>query len=289
MRANIGPMAGGSLFDRVVMVDWSANSTPKRGRDSIWIADSRSPDVVNPSTRSEAIEIVEAVIENDPSDRVLIGFDFSFGYPAGFAKALTGSADWRALWAWFADHLFDGDRNRNDRLDVAAAMNEALAKSGHGAPFWGYPGRERTDALPRTRPSTYAPFDEFRVAEHRVRAAGHRPFSSWQLAYPGSVGSQMMLGIRALELLRRRHEDQIRIWPFEAGGAPVTIAEIWPSMFPLDGGRHEIRDAAQVFTMVSTIAEHDHAGQLGEWFNPAMTDDERRVVMTEEGWTLGVL
>ena len=26
------------MFDRFAVVDWSANSTPKRGRDSIWIA-----------------------------------------------------------------------------------------------------------------------------------------------------------------------------------------------------------------------------------------------------------
>ena len=35
-----------------------------------------------------------------------------------------------------------------------------------------------------------------------VRAEGHRPFSSPQLAYPGSVGSQMLMGIAWLERVR---------------------------------------------------------------------------------------
>jgi precorrin-8X/cobalt-precorrin-8 methylmutase len=289
------------LFDRYVMVDWSANSTPKRGRDSIWIADSAKSRPVNPSTRAAAMELVCSIVDESAGERLLIGFDFSFGYPAGFASALTGdpTAGWAAVWAWLASAISDDERNRNDRLDVAAAVNERLAGSHGSAPFWGYPGRARTDALPRTRPVTYRPFDEFRLAEHRVRAEGHRPFASWQLAYPGSVGSQMMLGMRALELLRRdpRRGPRLRVWPFETGvGAAsavidqgqVMLAEIWPSMFALRDGLHEVRDAAQVATMVADIAERDAAGCLVDWFDPPLDDDERRVVLAEEGWTLGV-
>ena len=95
----MGPMSGASLFDRVVMVDWSANSTPKRGRDSIWIGDSRSHEAVNPSTRSAAMALIRAVCAESIDERVLIGFDFSFGYPAGFARALTGSSAWSSLWS----------------------------------------------------------------------------------------------------------------------------------------------------------------------------------------------
>lgn len=283
-------MSGVSLFDRVVMVDWSANATPKRGRDSIWIADSESSAVVNPSTRSEAMDAIDEVIETSISQRVLIGFDFSFGYPAGFAEAVVGEpgAGWRSVWAWCAENIADDDRNRNDRLEVAAALNDRLAAQGHGTPFWGYPGAERHDGLSRSRPDTYAPFDEFRITEHRVRIRGHRPFSSWQLAYPGSVGSQMLLGIRSLELLRRRHGERVRIWPFETADAPVTIAEIWPSMFDIDVSLHPVRDAAQVMTMVQRLAAADADGTLADWFAPDLTVDEWVVVSAEEGWTFGV-
>lgn len=287
-----------ALFDRVVMVDWSANSTPKRGRDSIWLADSATGEAINPPTRFTAMDIVRSITADTTSDRLLIGFDFSFGYPMGFASALNGNPDagWADVWSWLADSVSDDDRNRNDRLDIASAVNRRLGSG----PFWGYPGKARSDSLPRTRPASYAPFDEFRIAEHRVRAAGHRPFSSWQLAYPGSVGSQMMLGMRCLELLRRDAliGPRLRIWPFETGiGADsavvehgqVLIAEIWPSMFPIDADRHPIRDAAQVLTMVDHIMGLDTAGELSTWFEPRLSADERRVVLSEEGWTLGVL
>lgn len=300
VRAIMGPMSGASLFDRVVMVDWSANSTPKRGRDSIWIGDSRSHEAVNPSTRSAAMALIRAVCAESIDERVLIGFDFSFGYPAGFARALTGSSAWSSLWSWMAEHIADDDRNRNDRLDVAARVNDRLRSTGWGSPFWGYPGATRGDGLERSRPSTYAPFDAFRIAEHRVRAAGHRPFSAWQLAYPGSVGSQMMLGIRALELLRRDPSvsHRLRLWPYETGlgsdsgvieRGEVLLAEIWPSMFPLDVNLHPVRDAAQVLTMVRHITATDSAGALHRWFDPALTGDERALVVAEEGWTLGVV
>ena len=295
-----------SRFDRYVMVDWSANSTPKRGRDSIWIAVGDAQGLIaeptNPPTRAAAMDVVRSLVDACAGERVLLGFDFSFGYPAGFAAALTGDPDagWSDVWVWLAAAISDDERNRNDRLAVASAINERLSTTHGSAPFWGYPGRDRDDVLLRTRPGSYAPFDEFRITERRVRAAGHRPFASWQLAYPGSVGSQMMLGMRALEFLRRDPAlgRRLRVWPFDTGvghdsnmldRGEVLVAEIWPSMFELRADLHPVRDAAQVATMVTHIAEMDAAGALGPWFDPALDDVERAVVVAEEGWTLGVV
>jgi hypothetical protein len=41
--------------------------------------------------------------------------------------------------------------------------------------------------------------------------------------------------------------------------------------------------------MVDHITELDRGGQLGSWFDPMLSGDERAVVVAEEGWTLGVL
>ena len=51
------------LFDRYIAVDWSAANTPRRGKDSIWIADS-AMDSINPPTRHEAMVII--------TDRLLV-------------------------------------------------------------------------------------------------------------------------------------------------------------------------------------------------------------------------
>lgn len=287
------------------MIDWSANATPKRGRDSIWIAVGTPAhgvaDPVNPATRSEALDLLTNVLCTADGERVLVGLDFSFGYPAGFAHALTGDqhADWSHVWAWLTEHMSDDDRNRNDRFDVAARLNEHLVTVCGSAPFWGYPGRVRSDALPRTRPPTYAPFPEFRQVEQRLRAGGHRPFSSWQLAYAGSVGSQMMLGMRALQHLRHQQglAHRVKVWPFDTGFGSdsaeqepggVLIAEIWPSMMTVNADLHPVRDAAQVLTLTHELLQRDASGELAPWFNPVLSDHERDLALREEGWTLGV-
>ncbi len=293
------------LFDRYVIVDWSAHSSPKRGRDSIWIAvvdgSGSVAHLSNPSTRHIAIEQIGRLL-GDADERVLIGWDFSFGYPAPFASALTGrrGAAWSDVWRWFHDEVTDEANNANDRFIGARRLNQSLAAAGHGRPFWGFPGNMSISGVPRTRPQNYGSFDEFRLTEHRVRSHGHRPFSSWQLAYPGSVGSQMMLGMHWL--MKVKGDDMwnrpIQIWPFETGIGPgsgvvpkgtVLCAEVWPSMFHIDRSRHEVTDAAQVLSVANHLAQVDLSGELEKWFDPALTDRERRVVLREEGWTLGVV
>jgi precorrin-8X/cobalt-precorrin-8 methylmutase len=73
------------------MIDWSANATPKRGRDSIWMAAGTPAhgvaDPINPTTRAEALDLLTNELRNADGERVLVGLDFSFGYPAGVAQA----------------------------------------------------------------------------------------------------------------------------------------------------------------------------------------------------------
>src|SRR5260370_25966811 len=93
-------MAG--LFDHYVIVDWSAASRPKTGRDSIWVCH-RGPHgerVDNPATRHLARQLLADILEAAMArhQRVLLGFDFPFGYPVGFAGrlGLTGTP-WRSF------------------------------------------------------------------------------------------------------------------------------------------------------------------------------------------------
>jgi precorrin-8X/cobalt-precorrin-8 methylmutase len=291
-------------FDRYVMIDWSANSVPKRGKDSIWVAiadrHGRIEMLSNPRTRHETASMVLEILR-DSLDRTFVGCDFSFGYPSGLVPAIVGApaATWRDLWLWVSDRIQDDERNRNNRFVVAAEMNDLCERSGNSRPLWGYPGSHAREGVSRYRPESYAPFDEFRLTEQRVRSDGHRPFSSWQLAYPGSVGSQMLMGMAWIEGLRASGElgERVRIWPFETGigegsldakPGEIVFAEVWPSMFDIDRGRHEILDAAQVMTVVEHVARADVDHSLRAWANPSLSDEERLVVLREEGWTLGV-
>ena len=84
------------LFDAYIMVDWSAAAKPVTGANSIWIGilarDARLKfqfKAVNPDTRLKARSFIEDMVGRltGRGDKVLLGFDFSLGYPAGTAQA----------------------------------------------------------------------------------------------------------------------------------------------------------------------------------------------------------
>ncbi|MCB1396576.1 MAG: molybdopterin guanine dinucleotide synthesis, partial [Rhodobacteraceae bacterium] len=122
------------IFDRIAILDWSAANRPRRGKDSIWLGhDSAPPE--NLPTRATAFDRLTALVEDalTRNQRLLIGADFAFGYPRGFARALTGQDNALALWQQLADRLQDDARNRSNRLEVAAEINRGLPGLG---PFW---------------------------------------------------------------------------------------------------------------------------------------------------------
>ena len=113
------------VFDAYLMVDWSAANAPNRGKDSIWLGLTvrgrrglRLTHLENPATRANATEriIQLAEINLHRGRRILIGFDFPFGFPAGTARALgKRGLPWRNLWQELDDRLVDHDDNRNNR------------------------------------------------------------------------------------------------------------------------------------------------------------------------------
>jgi len=221
------------LFDTVVVVDWSAAAVPSPARPSgnaIWIGVAGTPPRYQ-RTRAAAIDWLAAFLGTEAAAgrRVLAGFDFAFGYPRGFAAALTGRPEALAVWARLAAALRDGPDNANNRFDVAAAINATLPGTG---PFWGRPGTLDLSALP-ARGSQRADhgLPERRLVEARVSRA--QPV--WKLYTAGSVGGQALTGIAALEGLRRRLGSMVTVWPFETGlappqSAPVVLAEVYPSL-----------------------------------------------------------
>lgn len=276
-------------FDRILIVDWSAANSPKTGADSIWIADSHAPSC-NPSTRTEAMAMIEAAVAQSLArqERLLLGWDFAFGYPVGFAAAL-GLTGWSDIWAWLHARVCDGDDNRSNRFDVAAEMNMAL--SAQDGPFWGYVGKHCPPGLsakryPRGVKSNWSyDFDYVREAERRARGAK----SVFQLAYNGSVGSQALLGIARLEDLRRRFAGQIAIWPFETDfaadlSAPVICAEIYPSAHIVPDGVG-VKDQRQVEAVLRDFLDRSQSGTMERALSaPSLSGAARDHVRHAEGW-----
>lgn len=260
------------LFHAYLAVDWSASSVPKTGKDSVWLCLHGSPPENHP-TREAATERVRALLREDR--RILVGFDFPYGYPAGFGDVVapgTGPA-WRRVWNLLAALIEDDGLNRNNRFAVAAALNRG------SGPFWGCPAAAQCPTLTQRRTIG---FPYLGLAEYRATERGPRVQSAWKLGGVGSVGSQALLGIPRLASLRDDPElaSASAVWPFESvDGARVVHAEIWPGLVPPEPG-HAVRDAAQVAAVVRRWAELDRAGRLGTLFRAAP-------VAREEGWILG--
>lgn len=296
-----------AVFDAYVIVDWSAAAEPKQGADSIWIGIAErhpwgtpSVRVINPPTRHAAAAFLADLLSDYVArDRVVFaGFDFAFGFPAGFAGLLRAGADWRTVWKELAARISDGPDNANNRFDVAAALNRRV--SGGPFPFWSCPRGATMADLAAKKPRSFGQesLPEFRLTDTVVRG----PKSVWQLLGAGSVGGQTLVGIAHLERLRRHPwlGDAVRVWPFETGlgylSRPgegdwrVLFAEIYPAMFDCSVKPGEVLDAVQVRELAERFAYLDAGGDFAGWFaGPEhVTEEKRRRITSEEGWILGV-
>ena len=284
------------LFDSYVAIDWSAKAAPATGADSIWIAAlDRDGEValVNPPTRHAAARVLSGLIAARGDRRTLVGIDVGLGYPSGTADLLGFAAPrvpaWRATWAAIAAAIVDDERNRNNRFEVAAALNRGAGEA--AGPFWGCPHGRVIDGLAPTKPAGFA-LGAYRATERALRASGRRPMSMWQLTGTGSVGSQSLTAIPVLQRLLDDPSVRMQIWPFttalvapqvEHGG--VVVAEVWPTMFDPVCPPGTVRDAAQVAEVVRGFREADATGALTGWFTPDIGGVAD--VVGEEGWVLG--
>jgi precorrin-8X/cobalt-precorrin-8 methylmutase len=284
------------MFDAIVMVDWSAANVPRTGRDSIWICwhDRAGEKLANPATRHQAKTLLADWLAEPMArgERVLIGFDFPFGYPAGFAARLGLSGPpWQAAWREIARLVSDDEQNSNNRFDVAAAINERI--SGEKFPFWGCPAQPIRNCL---GPKHHRGHEQNGLAERRLideYMAGAQP--CWKLLGAGSVGGQVLTGIPVVRALREdiRWREQARVWPFETrldapADARLVFAEVYPSLWR--HGDETPKDKAQVRAVVKFFADRDQGGDLGRFFagDPELTREQRNRVEAEEAWTLGV-
>ena len=211
-------------FDTVLVADWSggADTGPRPRANAIWIARARvgggPAEALYFRNRTAAEHWLGETIaaEIAAGRRVLAGFDFPFGYPAGFAAALTGRDDPLALWDWIEARLADGPGG-SDRFDLAGRINAELPGVG---PFWGNGLMRAIPHLPRRGTDRAGHgFAERRLADSRATGS----FTCWQLSGAGAVGSQALTGLPVLARLRRRFAAAA--WPFEPpGDAPSPLS-----------------------------------------------------------------
>ncbi|RMD58539.1 cobalamin biosynthesis protein CbiG [Candidatus Parcubacteria bacterium] len=308
-----------ALFDAYIFIDWSAVNHPhpqQPAANAVWIGESipalRHQKESYHQTRHDAFEYVLTFILDQVKGRrrVLVGFDFPYGYPVGLAEALglgAGGEAWSHVWAELEKQVEDTPANVNNRFEVASALNARINPEGAG-PFWGCPAGRATQNLSTHSPGF--PFEcangvhlrRLRITERRLRGAQE----TWKLFGAGSVGSQAIVGIPYVHRLRHHPEicHHSKVWPFETGfteapsqktGPFILHAEIWPGVVEqqyqdiLAADPQLIRDQAQVRAMCKWASKLDVEGKLGQYFATpnGLTAKQKQICTEQEGWVLG--
>jgi precorrin-8X/cobalt-precorrin-8 methylmutase len=313
------------LFDFYIMVDWSGGARRRGGRaDTIWIAHgpitADTPLTASPFSRTETIRLIHSLLlkETGSRRRVLLCFDFAYGYPVDFPAALqvaTGKSDkdlpWLTVWQYVSEQIKDDEgtrpgakpSNRSNRFEVANRINALLSTDPKNAgPFWCAPREGAYSHIPQRQP-----LEPFRTAQGYVvkglrlsdeRAKSGSPFRLFGTA---SVGSQSLTGIAGLHQLRNdtKLAAVSAVWPFETGWATkanwlpkhvlILHAEIYPSI--RDRLPDEIRDRGQVRAMWEWARDLDQQNLLWrEFCRPVAIEagsKEDLAVQLTEGWILG--
>jgi len=306
------------LFDAYIFIDWSAanRATPHNpSADAVWMGQlvrHHCQEETYHRTRNDCISRLLSLLLNHVAmgRRVLVGFDFPYGYPAGFCHSLgfpSGPNEWLEIWTELANRVVDCADNTNNRFAVASTLN-GIAGNGRRGPFWGCPVKTTFSSLQSCSPgfpfsaSNGVSLGRLRLAEQRLRGTQE----TWKLYGAGSVGSQALIGIPHVYTVRHHaHLSRCsRVWPFETGftaspaptrGAFVLHAEIWPGVVSgqtkqlLTADPSLIRDQAQVRALCQWAESLDDAGQLGQFFDRphGLTAQQFQRCFQQEGWVLG--
>ena len=265
-------------FDSFAMVDWNAgNDTGARPKkDAIWVGgvlDGVEQEPVYLRNREAAFAHLCELIESElaANRRLMIGFDFPFAYPKGFAAALRCVSN-KEVWSYFEYHLKDTPKG-NNRYDLAGQINGLFNGDG---PFWFNGLKRDVPGLLRKKPvASEHGQKEKRGIEEQTKGT----FTCWQMGGAGAVGGQVMTGMALLSKMLARFASDIAVWPFEPLDAPVTLVEIWPSLIDAAVKRENdaIKDRAQVRLLARAFA------QMPSERLATMLDVET----DEEGWILG--
>lgn len=310
-------------FDAYIVVDWSSNSAPKTGEDSIWYyrvkrASSQvgHDEPQNPRTRHQASEEIAEILRDHERHGIatLVGFDFPYGYSAGFAAALGLPPRDQAhgVAGNVRPDIFEDQRRRSQSKQPLgsgcgaepASFRQTISvlgmsrQQGRAVPF-GYATGFAAFLTPR-KLHPYPPdgLQEFRLTDKRAKGAQ----SAWKLCFAGSVGGQALTGIPVVARLRA--DPQLVaisvVWPFETGLRQlpqrrerswlILHAEIFPPLIKAKPNHGEVKDRAQVRELALYFARADEKAELNEMFaGPTdLSEEQRRSVEAEEGWILGV-
>jgi hypothetical protein len=258
-----------AAFDRYIGIDYSGAETPTSSLKGlrVYVASRSSPPAEVPpppgprkywTRRGVAEWLVNRLSEDCPS---LVGIDHGFSFPLQYFEAHRLAHDWPAFLDDFQQHWpTDEDHVYVDFVRDGIRGNGA-ARSGDR----------------RWR----------RLTEVRAGAAK----SVFHFDVQGSVAKSTHSGLPWLRYLRQRLNERVHFWPFggwEIRAGRSVVAEVYPRLWSGSFSREQrTSDQHDAYSVTAWMRKADVDGALIQFFNPALTADERAVAEIE-GWILGL-
>ena len=200
-------------MERVVAVDWSGDRSAAGQRRKIWAGmwteATGRVELSAGRTRDELVEWLIGLARETP--RMVVGFDFCFGFPEWFVREEMGCADGPAFWElvasghgerWLAAECVDG------RFWGRAGVGRGGKRPAEFSGEWLHRMLRATDI--DCKLAALIP-----EAERAARVRGVTPKSVFQIGGAGAVGTASLRGMPALKRLR---EAGFRVWPFDRAG-----------------------------------------------------------------------
>lgn len=186
---------GETSLTRAIAIDWSGRASG--ASKNIWIAEVADAELIFLENGRSRTEVVQVVVERAGVDnRLVVGFDFAFSFPA-----------------WY---LVDHDFKTVRELWAAAELHGEEWLAACTPPLWGRPGKRKPDLAGR---------DHFRATDRLADPIGGvRPKSVFQIGGAGAVGTG---SIRGMPVLARLSAAGFSIWPFDPPAWP-RVVEIYP-------------------------------------------------------------
>ncbi len=257
-----------AIFERYIGIDYSGAETANSSLKGLRVYQATrgaEPSEVPPppsprkywTRKGIAQWLVERLAEPTPT---LVGIDHGFSFPLRYFEEHRIVPDWPTFLDDFCLHWpTDLDNTYVDFVRYGAVGNGA-ARSGSS----------------RWR----------RLTEIRAGAAK----SVFQFDVQGAVAKSTHAGIPWLGLIRRQLGARVHFWPFDGWQIPAgisVIAEVYPALwnrgFPQEGRTGDQHDA---YSVAAWLSQADQRGDLGRFFNPALTPSELTLARVE-GWILG--
>jgi len=130
--------------------------------------------------------------------------------------------------------------------------------------------------------------NEFRITDKWTSSAK----SVFQFDVQGSVAKSSHAGIPWLRFLRHHIDlkNKVHFWPFdgfEIHPEKSAVAEVYPSILKRRFESAYKNDEHDAFCIAKWLQTADANGFLKQYFNPPLTNEEKRVAGLE-GWILGI-